>query len=139
MATFHVLPGGQPAVAVLARRVQEALSGVPALEPLATKDLHLTLQGVAFVDELEDTALDAVTRQAAARLIEIASFTAVLGPAEVGAEGAWLPAEPGGRLRRRGGRAPPGHLRRARPTPAARRRPDLAARQCRLRQRAQAI
>jgi hypothetical protein len=50
---FYFTFSGQTALHARVLRDQEALQGVPGLDPIARQNLHLSLQGTAFTDQVE--------------------------------------------------------------------------------------
>lgn len=68
------------AVRELARRCQQALSVLPTLDATPLASLHLTLQRVAFTNEVDLEAVAAVAAHAARLYATIEPFTTVIGP-----------------------------------------------------------
>ncbi|MGW3491311.1 2'-5' RNA ligase family protein [Streptomyces sp. NPDC001054] len=100
MYTCHLTFGEHPAVHALAETYRRALaaSGAPlALVP--DTGLHLTMQGLAFTDEIADETVDAVARAASARLARIPAPLLTLGPAVVTPEAVLLDVAPAGPVR----------------------------------------
>ncbi len=87
----------QPAVQNLAAGYQQALSSVPDLEPIPAPWLHLTMQEVAFLDEISPDQLAEITAVAAAKLAEVPAPQVTLHQASVVSEAVLLwvtPAPP---------------------------------------------
>ena len=97
--TFHVVfDGGTVDGAAklhrLVREYQAAVSDLGGLDPVPVEWLHLTVQGVGFVDEVGEQAVDAVLAAARRRCAELAPFDLTFGRAIVSDEGIMLPGEP---------------------------------------------
>ena len=73
MYAWHVTFGDQPAVQDLAARARGLLRDVPWLEPVPGPWLHLTMQGIGFVDEVAADDLAAVTAAARSRLAAVST------------------------------------------------------------------
>lgn len=86
MYTWHVTFADQPAVHRAAAVYRAALTGL-ALDPVADEWLHLTMQGVGFVDEVPRGVAAAVADAARVRLSGVAPFTLVFDRVVVDAEG----------------------------------------------------
>jgi 2'-5' RNA ligase len=72
--TWHLTFQNAAAVHALAARYRAALDEVPGLDLVPDQWLHLTMQGLGFVDAVSDKDLAAVIEGATARLAEIPSF-----------------------------------------------------------------
>src|SRR5689334_136224 len=75
---------------------------LPGLDLIPKRWLHLTMQGIGFVGEVDEADVDKIVSAAKARLASLESFTISLGPAVVDPEVVRLqviPAEPVSRLR----------------------------------------
>jgi len=83
MYTWHFTFDGQAAVHDLAARYQAQLAGLPGLDLVPARWLHLTTQGVGFTDEVSDDDLMAIISAARRHLAPIPAVTATLGPAQV--------------------------------------------------------
>lgn len=99
--TFHVLfdggtVEGAAEVHRLVREYQTALAGVDGLDLIPGQWLHLTVQGVGFVDEVAERDVEAILAAARRRCAELAPFRLTFGPAVVTDEGIMLPGEPRG-------------------------------------------
>jgi 2'-5' RNA ligase len=98
MYTWHITFGRQPAVRDLAARYQATLAGLPGLDLVPTRWLHLTTQGVGFTDEVGDDDLAAVISAARDRLAAICPVRVTLGPAQVTPEAILLDVSPAGEI-----------------------------------------
>lgn len=92
--TWHITFDDQPAVHRLAADYAHVLADLPALDPIPTCWLHLTMQGVGFTDVVGRADVDAITAAAQQRCAELAPFTITLGPAQVDTEAVKLPVRP---------------------------------------------
>jgi 2'-5' RNA ligase len=100
--TWHVTFDDQPAVRRLAANYSRVLDDLPTLDPIPTRWLHLTMQGIGFTDEVDRPDVDAIADATRDRCAALAPFTITLGPARVDPEALMLPvhpAEPVTRLR----------------------------------------
>ena len=83
MYTWHFTFDGQPAVHDLAAAYQARLAGLPDLDMIPARWLHLTTQGVGFTDEVTDSETDALLAATEKRLKGFGSQRVTLGPAKV--------------------------------------------------------
>jgi 2'-5' RNA ligase len=70
---------------------------LPGLDMVPTEWLHLTLQGVGFVDEVSEQDITQIVGAARARCAQLSPVTVVLGPARISGEAVGLyvrPTEP---------------------------------------------
>jgi 2'-5' RNA ligase len=98
MYTWHVTFGDSPAVQDVAARAQRQLAGLPGLDLVPARWLHLTTQGVGFADEVPGNDIAAITGAAERRLAEVATPEFTIGPARVASEGVALRVVPPGAL-----------------------------------------
>jgi 2'-5' RNA ligase len=94
MYTWHFTFGGQPAVQDLAARYQARLAGLPGLDLIPARWLHLTTQGVGFTDEVSGPDIEAIISSARARLSALPPARVTLGPARVTPEAILLDVAP---------------------------------------------
>ncbi|MFE0357520.1 2'-5' RNA ligase family protein [Streptomyces nigra] len=93
--TWHLTFEGQQDVHRLAAEYRSALAPLePALTLIPDQWLHLTMQGINFIDEIDETDVDAVVAAARPRLAAIPAFDAQFGPAIIDPEAVLLPAQP---------------------------------------------
>ena len=95
--TWHVTFGDQPAVHQLAADYADLLGELPTLDPIPVRWLHLTVQGVGFVDEVNRDDLERIVDATRHRCAALAPFRITLGPARLDPEALLLqvhPAEP---------------------------------------------
>lgn len=71
---WHLTFDGQAQVHRLAAGYRAALAAVPGLTLVPDPWLHLTMQGLGFAGEVDETDVDAITAAAAKRLAVIAPF-----------------------------------------------------------------
>jgi 2'-5' RNA ligase len=99
MYTWHVTFEDQPAVHDLAARYQAKLSGLPGLDLIPARWLHLTTQGVGFTDEVAEQDVAAIIDTASERVAGLAPIAATLGPTVVTPEAILLDVAPVPELR----------------------------------------
>lgn len=95
MVAWHVTFEDQPRARRLAEAAHARLAGLPGLDPVPVRWLHLTVQDVGFGDEVSDDDLAAVTGAVRARLARLPPVPVTLGPARVVSEGIVCDASPG--------------------------------------------
>ncbi len=94
MYAWHVTFADQPAVQRLAGRYQAALAGLPGLDFVPLRWLHLTTQGVGFTDEVSDSDIGAIAAAARDRLATAGPVGVTIGPARVTPEAVLLEVTP---------------------------------------------
>ena len=87
MYTWHVTFGEMPCVGDLAAHVQARLAGLPGLDLVPGRWLHLTTQGVGFTDEVVSADVVAIVDAARRRLADAEPPQVTIGPARVASEG----------------------------------------------------
>jgi hypothetical protein len=60
---FYLTFGAEPDLHALAQTYRDQLSGIRELDPVDSRWLHVTIQGVAFADELDAGHIDAIERE----------------------------------------------------------------------------
>lgn len=85
--TWHLTFQDRPELHALAARYREALEPVSTLDLVPDRWLHLTTQGVGFVDEVERGDVDAIVHAARKRLADVAPFTLEFAAPRVAGEG----------------------------------------------------
>jgi len=94
MYTWHVTFTDLPAVRQLAAQAQARLTGLPGLDLVPARWLHLTMQGVGFTDEVPDADLAAIVAAARRHLAGTEPSQVRIGPAHVASEGILLDVAP---------------------------------------------
>ena len=72
--TWHLTFDGQAELHRLAAAYRAALEPVGALDLIPDRWLHLTMQGLGFADEVDDSDVDAIAERAAVRLTQVEPF-----------------------------------------------------------------
>ncbi|MGV9934058.1 2'-5' RNA ligase family protein [Streptomyces olivaceoviridis] len=93
--TWHLTFRGQPDVHQLAAAHRAALAPLrDDLTLIPDQWLHLTTQGIGFIDEVSEDDVQAIVAAAHTRLAAVPAFDIELGPAVVDPEAVLLPANP---------------------------------------------
>jgi 2'-5' RNA ligase len=92
-STWHLTFEGQQEVTELAAGYRSALDGLP-VDVVPARWLHLTMQGLGFVDEVEDGDVQRIVAAAHERLAPLASFEVRLGDVRVDPEAVMLTVTP---------------------------------------------
>jgi 2'-5' RNA ligase len=79
---------------------QTRLAGLPGLDLVPAEWLHLTVQAVGFADEVGPGDAERIVAAVRRRCAAVAPPRLTLGPAQLQAEGVWLPAAPAAAVRR---------------------------------------
>lgn len=95
---WHMLFHDQPKVHELAAMAQERLAGLPGLDMVPRRWLHLTTLIVGFADEIPGDRIDAMTADARRRLAAIAPIPVTLGRVLYHPQAVALALEPLGAL-----------------------------------------
>ncbi|MEV0003412.1 2'-5' RNA ligase family protein [Micromonospora sp. NPDC050980] len=91
--TWHLTFKHQPDLHQFVTELQDRLA-LPGLDLVPLDCLHLTMQGVGFVDEVSDSDIDAVVAEARRRCADLAPLRLSLGPVDPDAEGIGLLVTP---------------------------------------------
>ncbi len=83
-----------PAVQAYAARLQRELADLEYLDPIPSDGLHMTIQGVAYRDQLDDDQITAIVRRATERCADLAPFDLSLGPISGFRAGTFVRAAP---------------------------------------------
>ena len=94
MYTWHFTFDGQDALHKLVNAYQARLVGLPGLDPIPRQWLHLTTEGIGFIDEVTDAELDAIIQKSRRRLANVPSVRVTMGPAAVDPEVVRLEVRP---------------------------------------------
>ncbi|SCG49200.1 2'-5' RNA ligase family protein [Micromonospora inositola] len=90
----HFTMGEYPELVKLVRRYQEALRPFPGLDLIPSTWLHLTMQGIGFVDDLDDEQVARLEPAIRERLAELPAPVVAFHRPVVRPEAVYLPAEP---------------------------------------------
>ncbi len=93
---WHMLFHDQPAVQQLAAAAQERLAGLPGLDIVPIRWLHLTTYIVGFVDEIPESKVKTIVAEAGRLLAQVPPIPITLGRIFYHPEAITLPVEPGG-------------------------------------------
>jgi 2'-5' RNA ligase len=88
--TFHLTFADAPELHRLAADCREALALLPGLDLVPDRWLHMTMQGVGFVGEVDEPDVDAVAAAARRRLAEVQPFELVFDRPSVDPEAVLL-------------------------------------------------
>jgi 2'-5' RNA ligase len=92
---WHITQDDQPGVHDLAQRYRTAVSTIETLDPIPDEWLHMTMQGVGHVEDINIAALDFLTLRVADRLRALAPITTSYQRADITSEAVVLtPADP---------------------------------------------
>ncbi|WP_129768976.1 2'-5' RNA ligase family protein [Streptomyces sp. L-9-10] len=92
--TWHLVFDGQTDVHRFAGQYRSALAGVDGLDLIPDRWLHLTMQGIGFVDEIDQADVDAVVEAARVRLAAVPAFDITLSAPTVDPEAILFPVRP---------------------------------------------
>jgi 2'-5' RNA ligase len=98
MYTWHVTFNDQPQLHELVRSYQAALAPLPGLDLIPMRWLHLTMQGIAFTDEVSVQDVADIAEAARKRLATQQPVALSVGPAAVDPEAIMLDVSPAGAL-----------------------------------------
>jgi 2'-5' RNA ligase len=98
MYTWHFTFDGQPDLHRLVHEYQERLAGLPGLDPIPERWLHLTTQGLGFVDEVPEEVVRGVVEGVRRRPANVSPVRVTVGPAIVDPEVVRLRVRPTGAL-----------------------------------------
>jgi 2'-5' RNA ligase len=98
MYTWHVTFDRQPAVLDLAARAQSRLAGLPGLDLVPARWLHLTIQGLGFTDEVADASIKPIVEASREHVAALPPPTVTVGPARTASEGVAFDVEPAEQL-----------------------------------------
>ncbi|WP_344112085.1 2'-5' RNA ligase family protein [Kribbella alba] len=74
---FHLAVGWCEDLASLVTRYQDAIRGIVGFDPIPREGLHITMQGLAFVDGISQEDLSSVMKTTRAALAEVQPFALV--------------------------------------------------------------
>lgn len=90
----HFTMDDQPALRQLVAQYQEALRRLPGLDLIPARWLHLTMQGIGFVDGLDSADVDEIAQAIRRNLANLTPPVVTFGCPVVRPEAVYLPAEP---------------------------------------------
>ncbi|MFD2027641.1 2'-5' RNA ligase family protein [Promicromonospora aerolata] len=90
---WHITQEDQAGVHDLAQRYREAVPTFHTLDPVPDEWLHMTMQGVGHVEDINIAALDYVTVRVAERLRSLAPITTSYRRAHISSEALILPPD----------------------------------------------
>ncbi|MCX4550626.1 MULTISPECIES: 2'-5' RNA ligase family protein [unclassified Streptomyces] len=92
--TWHLTFDGQGDVHRLAAQYRAALAPIEGVDPIPDEWLHLTMQGVGFVGEVDQADVTAIVGTARERLAAVPAFDVTLSKPVVDPEAILIPAQP---------------------------------------------
>ncbi|MGW2262136.1 2'-5' RNA ligase family protein [Streptomyces sp. NPDC001780] len=92
--TWHLVFDGQSDVHRFADQYRTALAGADGLDLIPDRWLHLTMQGVNFVDEVDEADVDLIVEAARARLAVVPAFDLTLSAPVLDPEAVLVPVHP---------------------------------------------
>jgi hypothetical protein len=92
----HLTLNDQPQLRDLIRRYQDALADLGNLDLIPPRWLHLTMQGIGFIDEISPHELTAVTKHVADRLRNVPVPVVTFDQPTIGQDAVYLKAQPAG-------------------------------------------
>lgn len=96
--TWHLTFDNAPEAARLVEKYRPHLD-LPSLDLIPQRWLHLTMQGIGFVGEVDEADIDKIVTAAGVRLAALEPFTVSLGPTVVDPEVVRLQVNPAGPVR----------------------------------------
>jgi hypothetical protein len=94
----HLILDDQPQLRQLAADYQQALTGLPAIDLIPAQWLHLTMQGIAFTDEVTADELGHLDHALTTALTEVEPPTVKFRALTIQREAVYLPAHPAAAL-----------------------------------------
>lgn len=98
--TWHLTWDDQPDVHRFASAYRQALAGLPGLDLIPDRWLHLTMQGVGFVDDISEDTAEAIVTAARPRLAALQPFKVTMSAPIVDPEAILVPVTPAEPVRR---------------------------------------
>lgn len=98
--TWHLTFDGAEDLHRLVSNLQQRLSGLPGLDHIPARWLHLTVQSVGYTDEISDHTLHEVVDSVRSRVARIPAFDVEFGRATILREGVVLLPSPDDALQR---------------------------------------
>jgi 2'-5' RNA ligase len=94
MYTWHITFEDQPRLHELVKTYQDALVPLPGLDAIPMRWLHLTMQGIAFTDEISEQEIADIAEAARKRLAAQPPVSLTVGPGIVDPEAIMLEVQP---------------------------------------------
>ncbi|MEU6072517.1 2'-5' RNA ligase family protein [Micromonospora sp. NPDC047074] len=92
--TWHITFDGQPEVDELADQYRSLLSPHPSLDVIPNRWLHLTMQGIGFVQDVPVEDVDAIVAAAQDHCAQLAPFQLTIGAPHVDPESIQIAVDP---------------------------------------------
>ncbi len=92
--TWHLTFADQPAVVDLAQSYRELLDATEETDRIPSQWLHLTMQGVGFIDEVDQGDVDNIVEAARRRCANLRPFVLTIGSPYVDAEAVQINVRP---------------------------------------------
>jgi 2'-5' RNA ligase len=94
--TWHITFNDQPDVIALAHEYHDALKQQSLLDVVPDEWLHLTMQGIGFVDQVDTADVDAIVARASRRCASLSTMNLRIGRPHVDPESIQIAVEPAG-------------------------------------------
>lgn len=91
---WHITFSQNPQLADFSSRHKRAIDRFETLDKVPFSGLHVTLQGIGFVDEVDRADIDRIVAATQARCSRLQVFEIEIGPTVVDAEGMYAPVHP---------------------------------------------
>lgn len=98
--TWHITFANQTEVVELAAAYGSALHALPCLDPIPARWLHLTMQGVGFVDEVDLQTVERIVEKAREYCAQLEPFQLNIGAPHVDPESVQIAVRPADAVRR---------------------------------------
>ncbi|TDC37657.1 2'-5' RNA ligase family protein [Micromonospora sp. 15K316] len=92
--TWHITFDGQPEIEHLTDQYRALLSQQPSLDVIPNQWLHLTMQGIGFVQDVAPEDIDAIVAAARTRSAQLAPFKLTIGAPHVDPESIQIAVDP---------------------------------------------
>lgn len=94
--TWHLTFADHPSVTALSDAYRSILDATPETDAIPAQWLHLTMQGVGFVDEVDRADVDAIVESARHRCATLTPFELTIGSPYVDVEAVQIDVQPPG-------------------------------------------
>jgi len=92
--TWHVTFAASPNIQNLASTFRPTLASLPTYDPVTAAELHITVQGLGFTDEVDPDDVQKIVEAAQTLCATAEPMQLELGPVDVDAEALGLPVGP---------------------------------------------